>query len=436
MHPARRQTVATTPVWTNGSQLVVRCTCARNSPRTRRSPDRPCCASRARRRGSPRAGRHGAARRPAAAPQPECGARRARCDRDARPAAPRGVRRALHARRRADGRGAAPDGELGEHQERLDYSCALFDADANLVANAPHMPCTWARWRQRERRARGLRGRPATRRRVPAELAVPRRHAPARHDRGHAGVRRRGRSAALLHRLARAHADVGGISPGSMPPGSRRIEEEGALIAPVRIVRAGRFDEPAVRQLLAGQRWPARNPAQNVADLRAQLAANARASARSSAPRPCTAGPRCSPTWPRAGQRRGLHAPGDPPADRRLVPLRDGQRAAGGGRHPRGPRRRHGHRRFHRHLRAAANNFNAPRAVTVAAVLYVFRTLVDEPIPLNAGCCARSRSSCRRARCSTPCRPAPSWPATSRPRSAWWTRSTARSGCRPPRRAR
>jgi 5-oxoprolinase (ATP-hydrolysing) len=172
-----------------------------------------------------------------------------------------------------------------------------------------------------------------------------------------------------------------------MPPDSRDIDEEGALIEPRRIVRDGVLDEEAVHRLLCRGRWPARNIAQNLADLRAQLAANAR------------------------GQReleRAAEIHGRPAllaymghvqdnaercVRRAIRRLRDGQfryeldngqaivvriavdRDAGTATVD-----------FTGTSAQQANNFNAPRAVTVAAVLYVFRTLIDDPIPLNAGC--------------------------------------------------
>src|SRR5690606_7645906 len=70
------------------------------------------------------------------------------------------------------------------------------------------------------------------------------------------------------------HADVGGIAPGSMPPNSRTIEEEGVLIDNFKLVEGGRMREAELRRLLTECRYPARNPAQNIADLRAQIAAN------------------------------------------------------------------------------------------------------------------------------------------------------------------
>jgi 5-oxoprolinase (ATP-hydrolysing) len=183
------------------------------------------------------------------------------------------------------------------------------------------------------------------------------------------------------------HADVGGRTPGSMPPDSRSIDEEGALFEPLRVVRDGRLDEALVLERLGSQRWPARDPQRNLADLRAQLAANARGVAefrRAAA---------------RHGDRRLLAYLGhvQDNAERclraRIRKLRDGEfryemdsgaviavrvtidRAAGSARVD-----------FSGTSAQQPDNFNAPRAVTVAAVLYVFRTLLAEPIPLNAGC--------------------------------------------------
>ncbi len=170
-----------------------------------------------------------------------------------------------------------------------------------------------------------------------------------------------------------------------MPPGSRDIREEGALIAPTRIVRDGRLDEAGVRALL--QAGGARNVPQNLADLRAQLAANARG-ARELQRAAAEHGRATLLAYMRHVQdnaehcmRRAIRQLHD---GRFRYELDDGQaievriavdRAAGSATVD-----------FTGTSAQCDNNFNAPRAVTVAAVLYVFRTLIDEPIPLNAGC--------------------------------------------------
>jgi 5-oxoprolinase (ATP-hydrolysing) len=273
-------------------------------------------------------------------------------------------------------------------KERLDYSCALFDAEANLVANAPHMPVHL-----------GSMGASVTAVRAAFGDDLRPGDAFLLNSPYHGGthlpdltvvtpVFDEGDGALRFYTASRAHhADVGGVTPGSMPPGSRSIDEEGVLIEPVRIVRDDRLDEALVRKLLASGSHPARNPEQNLADLRAQLAANARGIrelGRAAA----------AHGWPvllaymahvqdnaEACMRRAIRRLDD---GRFRCEMDSGQaievavhvdRAAGSVVVD-----------FTGTSAQLPNNFNAPRAVTVAAVLYVFRTLVDEPIPLNAGC--------------------------------------------------
>jgi 5-oxoprolinase (ATP-hydrolysing) len=164
-------------------------------------------------------------------------------------------------------------------KERLDFSCALFDRDGDLIANAPHMPVHLGSMGDSVRAIRDgrLRRRPGpeARRRLHAQRPLQRRHPPAGRDGGHAGVRRGRRPAFYV--AARGHqGDIGGITPGSMPPNSRTVEEEGVLIENFLLVEGGRFLEAEVRALLASGKWPARNPDQNIGDLKAQVAACAR----------------------------------------------------------------------------------------------------------------------------------------------------------------
>jgi 5-oxoprolinase (ATP-hydrolysing) len=273
-------------------------------------------------------------------------------------------------------------------KERLDYSCALFDADANLVANAPHMPVHLGSMGAsvaavREAHGADLRPGDAFLLNSPYHGGT---HLPdmtvVTPVFDAAGERVHFFTASRAH-----HADVGGITPGSMPPGSRDIGEEGVLIEPVRIVRDGIFAADTVRRLLAAAARPARNPEQNLADLRAQLAANARG-IRELERAAAMHG------WPALLAYMGHVQDNAEACMRRAVRrLRDGRfryemdsgqqvavsirvdREAGTATVD-----------FTGTSAQQPNNFNAPRAVTVAAVLYVFRTLVDEPIPLNAGC--------------------------------------------------
>lgn len=273
-------------------------------------------------------------------------------------------------------------------KERLDFSCAVFDRDANLVANAPHMPVhlgsmgasvaavVSAHGRDFQPGDAYLLNSPYDGGTHLPDMTVVN---PVFDGAGHR---------VLFFVASRAHhADVGGISPGSMPPGSRDIADEGALIAPTRIVRGGKFDEATARSLLTGTRWPARNPQQNLADLRAQLAANARG-IRELGRATEQQGLAAVLAYMRHVQdnaercmRRAIRRLSDGHFDyeldngQRIVLQISVDRDAG-----------EAILDFTGTSMQCDNNFNAPRAVTVAATIYVFRTLIEEPISLNAGC--------------------------------------------------
>ena len=270
-------------------------------------------------------------------------------------------------------------------KERLDFSCALFDADGGLVANAPHMPvhlgsmgdCVSAIMKKHPDMRDG-------------EAFVT--NAP--YDGGtHLpditvvmpvfvnGVR-------SFYVASRGHhADIGGITPGSMPPFSKTIDEEGALFDGSAMVKGGRFDEDAMRAVLDEGAYPARNPEQNIADLKAQAAA-------------CAKG---AEGLRRACSVYGLsvvnaymgHVQDNAEESVRQVigKLSDGmfELAMDGGMRIRvnvsvDRAQRSARIDFTGTAKQAANNFNAPGSVTKAAVLYVFRCLVDSDIPMNAGC--------------------------------------------------
>ena len=234
----------------------------------------------------------------------------------------------------------------------------------------------------------------------------------------------------LFYVAARGHhADIGGITPGSMPPVSRTVEEEGVLIDNFKLVEAGRLRETELRALLGEARYPARNPDQNIADLRAQIAA-------------CEKGREelleMVAHFGLATVRAYMNHVQDNAEEsvRRAIPaLRDGAFAYADGRR-RGIRVRVSVDRGARNAcidftgtsAQLESNFNAPPAVTHAAVLYVFRTLVDDDIPMNAGCLRPldlviPEGSMLAPRLSGRDRS----PATSRPRSASSTPSTVRS---------
>ena len=274
-------------------------------------------------------------------------------------------------------------------RERLDFSCALFDAGGALVANAPHMPVHLGSMGDSiraviERHGATMRAGDAFALNAPydggthlpdvtvvmpvfldAADAVPAYYVAAR---GH-------------------HADIGGISPGSMPPGSRDVREEGVLIDCVPVVARGRFLEADVRAVLASGDWPARNPDRNIADLQAQIAACARGAAELQ---------RVSAEYGRdvvAAYMGHVQANAEAAVKRLLDRLQDGRfaYAMDDGAEIRVAVS------IDRQARTATvdftgtsaqhpGNFNAPRSITRAAVLYVFRTLVDEPIPMNDGC--------------------------------------------------
>ncbi len=273
-------------------------------------------------------------------------------------------------------------------KERLDFSCALFDASGNLIANAPHMPVHLGSMGASIRSIiDGNRGRmqPGNVYMLNApynggthlpDITVI---TPVFDEAG---------NEVLFYVGSRGHhADIGGITPGSMPPDSRVVEEEGVLIDNFLLVERGRLREAETVALLSSGRYPCRNIEQNLADLRAMIAANEKG----------------------VQELRGMvvqfgldmvHAYMQHVQDnaeesvRRVIDvLQDGDfeyamdhgavirvavridRAA-----------RHAVIDFTGTSAQLDNNFNAPSAVCMAAVLYVFRSLVDADIPLNAGC--------------------------------------------------
>jgi len=273
-------------------------------------------------------------------------------------------------------------------KERMDFSCALFDRAGNLIANAPHIPVHLGSMGESirtviERNAATLR---------PGNVY-------ALNDPYHGGTHLpdvtvvtpvfddAGEAVRFFVASRGHHADIGGVTPGSMPPDSRTIEEEGVLLDNFLLVEGGRMRDAEVRAALAGGRYPARNPEQNVADLRAQIAANEKG----------------------ASELRHMvrefgidvvraymgHVQDNAEeAVRRVIGvLRDGacEHAMDNGAVIRvAVRVDHRARRARIDFSGTSsqldNNFNAPRAVCMAAVLYVFRTLVDDDIPMNAGC--------------------------------------------------
>ncbi|HYV87194.1 MAG TPA: hydantoinase B/oxoprolinase family protein, partial [Candidatus Polarisedimenticolia bacterium] len=273
-------------------------------------------------------------------------------------------------------------------KERLDFSCALFDRDGNLIANAPHMPVHLGS--MGESVATIIRSRRNSMQ--PGDVYVL--NAP--YNGGThlpditvvTPVFDEASGEVLFYTASRGHhADVGGITPGSMPPNSRTVEEEGVLIDDFQLVEAGRLREAEMRAVLASGKHPARNPDQNIADLAAQVAANAkgveelRRMSRDFGRDVVEAYMGHVQDNAEEQVRRVIDRLGD---GKFVYEMDDGSKIAvtvAIDRKARGARID-----FTGTSAQLATNFNAPSAVCRAAVLYVFRTLVEDDIPMNAGC--------------------------------------------------
>jgi 5-oxoprolinase (ATP-hydrolysing) len=273
-------------------------------------------------------------------------------------------------------------------KERLDFSCALFDAGGGLIANAPHIPVHLGSMGESVRAVIAKHGdaiRPGDAfvlnapynggTHLPDVTVIT----PAFDDEGRT---------VLFYVASRGHhADIGGITPGSMPPDSRTIEEEGVLLDGVRIVQDGILLEDLLTELLTGARWPVRNLQQNLGDLNAQLASNAKG-VQEIGRMVRQFGLEVVQSYMKHVQdnaeeqvRRAIGALSDGSFVQEIdngavirvaVTVDRASRAAKVDFTGTSPQ--------------LANNFNAPTAVCRAAVLYVFRTLVDDNIPLNEGC--------------------------------------------------
>ncbi|MBN2581648.1 MAG: hydantoinase B/oxoprolinase family protein, partial [Planctomycetes bacterium] len=272
-------------------------------------------------------------------------------------------------------------------KERLDFSCAVFDGRGNLVANAPHIPVHLGAMGESVRSIVEARG-PDMK---PGDVY-------ATNDPYHGGSHlpdvtvvtpvfsAAGRRVFFVASRGH-HADIGGTTPGSMPPASRSIDEEGVLIHNFQLVDAGRFRERELVELLSGGKYPARNIDERLSDVRAAIAAN-------------NAGMRL---LGELIQRYGLDV-----VEAYMLHVRDNAEQA-----MRAVLRElpDGEHRFTDYLDDGspiavtvriggdeaevdftgtggqlATNLNAPWAVVTAAVLYAFRTLIPRSVPLNAGC--------------------------------------------------
>ncbi|MEJ7808552.1 MAG: hydantoinase B/oxoprolinase family protein, partial [Telluria sp.] len=275
-------------------------------------------------------------------------------------------------------------------KERLDFSCALFDAAGNLIANAPHMPVHLGSMGESIKT-------------VMLENAGKMRPGDVfmLNDPYHGGTHlpdvtvispvfdEAGQEILFYVGSRGHHADIGGTTPGSMPPDSVTIDQEGVLIDNFKLVDGedGVLRDAQARALLNGARYPARNPDQNMADLRAQVAANQKGVDEL---RKMVA----HFGLPVVQAYMGHVQDNAEEAVRRVITaLKDGAFTLdidNGARIQVAIRVDRAERSavidFTGTSGQLPNNFNAPSAVCMAAVLYVFRTLVDDDIPLNAGC--------------------------------------------------
>jgi 5-oxoprolinase (ATP-hydrolysing) len=277
-------------------------------------------------------------------------------------------------------------------KDRLDYSCAVFDEVGGLVANAPHIPVHLGAMAETVRVVRerfAANGEPLVDGDVvvtndPAcggshlpdvTVVTPVFLAPGDAEPGFF-VASRGH-----------HAEIGGRTPGSMPPDSTRLDEEGVVLAPFKAVSAGRFDEVGVRTRLTSGPWPSRRPDDNVADLAAMIAAN------------------------RQGEQLLQAFAAQEGVGRVRTTMHQLQRTAAAKVSAEIARFEDGEHRFEDRLDDGtpvcvtlridggrmqvdfsgtgaphAGNLNAPSAVVKAALIYVLRSLVDARMPLNGGC--------------------------------------------------
>jgi 5-oxoprolinase (ATP-hydrolysing) len=273
-------------------------------------------------------------------------------------------------------------------KERLDFSCALFDQQGRLIANAPHMPVHLGSMGESVETV--IAANADTMR--PGDVYVL--NAPYNGGTHLPDVTvvtpvfDEAGSAILFYVASRGHhADIGGITPGSMPPDSRSVEEEGVLIDNVKMVEQGTFREAAMRALLGSGKYPARNIDQNIADLAAQVAANEKGvqELRRMVKDFGLTVVHAYMDHVRANAAEQVRRVIDNLKDGAFTyEMDDGAKIAVTVTVDRKNRRARVD--FTGTSPQLANNFNAPSAVAKAAVLYVFRTLIDDEIPMNAGC--------------------------------------------------
>ena len=273
-------------------------------------------------------------------------------------------------------------------KERLDFSCAIFDGGGGLVANAPHVPVHLGAMGESVRTVLDRRGKTLR----PGDVV-------ALNNPYNGGTHlpditvitpvfdAAGQTIQFFVGSRGHHADIGGITPGSTPPASRTLEEEGVVIDDFLLVDAGRFREADFRAVLAGAKYPARSPDVNVADIKAQVAANEKGVqelqrvvghygwevvAAYMRHVMDNAEESVRQVLSRIGNGSFDYVMDDGSPLKVTVTVDQASRTAVVDFTGTGAQR--------------GDNFNAPPAVTRAAVLYVFRCLVGADIPLNDGC--------------------------------------------------
>ncbi|MBE9260276.1 hydantoinase B/oxoprolinase family protein [Dolichospermum sp. LEGE 00246] len=273
-------------------------------------------------------------------------------------------------------------------KERLDFSCAIFDASGLLVANAPHIPVHLGSMSESVRSLINDQGdniKPGNvylsnnpyngGTHLPDVTAIT-------------PIFDGEKTQIIFYVASRGHqADIGGITPGSMPPHSTTVAEEGIIFDNFLLVEQGDFQETAVRNYLLNHPYPSRNPDQNIADFKAQIAANERG-VQELGKMVNQYGLTTVQTYMQFVQNNAEES-----VRRAIDVLKNGafiyEMDSGA--------KIQVSVTINRENRSAKidftgtsaqlnSNFNAPKAVTQAAILYVFRTLVDDNIPLNAGC--------------------------------------------------
>lgn len=272
-------------------------------------------------------------------------------------------------------------------KERLDFSCALFDQKGQLVANAPHIPVHLGSMSESVKSLIDEHGEQLK----PGDVYVLNNpynggtHLPDVTVITPVFIHA---NSPLFYVASRGHhADIGGITPGSMPPHSQTVEEEGILLNNFQLVDQGKFRESELLEILNAGKYPVRNPVQNIADLQAQIAANEKA-VQELQKMVEHYGLETVQTYMQFVQDNAEES-----VRRAISALKDGQFSyqLDDGNQIQvtisiNPETRSAKIDFSGTSPQLTTNFNAPSAVCKAAVLYVFRTLVNDAIPLNAGC--------------------------------------------------